>query len=183
MKSFKAQVEELQSSLRSTTEQSEKWQTEHEKEKEEMQRQFETALEKQREAVSPAAVDAERFKTRKLQEQIAELGCQMSDYERQHATDNAQLRDQMRQKDAEAKRARTECEELRRIQDKAMQDKEDLLTEVNKTVDQLSSQRLKLEYSLEETKVCRSLKLQVFEYPGLSLYSPPPRTAQLSYNL
>ncbi|XP_075239050.1 uncharacterized protein LOC142334689 isoform X2 [Convolutriloba macropyga] len=153
VKSFKAQVEELQSSLRSTTEQSEKWQTEHEKEKEEMQRQFETALEKQREAVSPAAVDAERFKTRKLQEQIAELGCQMSDYERQHATDNAQLRDQMRQKDAEAKRARTECEELRRIQDKAMQDKEDLLTEVNKTVDQLSSQRLKLEYSLEETKL------------------------------
>ena len=63
------------------------------------------------------------------------------------------LRDQLRQKEAEAKRAIKEREELRRVQEKSLNDKESLLAEVNKTVDQLSADRVKLEYALEETKV------------------------------
>jgi len=153
VKSQSSQISDLQTSLKTANDQTEQMQLDNRSEIEQLHKQYNTALEKQREAVSPAAVEAEKMKTRKLQEKITELGCQMSDYERQQATDCTQLRDQLRQKEAEAKRARSECEELRRMQDKAMGDKEDLLREVNKTVDQLSSDRMKLEYALEETKL------------------------------
>ncbi len=146
-------IVQLQETLKSSNTEMEKMKEGHEKDIEDLHKQYEMALQKQREATSTAAVDIEKVKARKLQEKISELGIQMSDFERQQAVDTAQLRDQLKQKESEVKRAKAEAEELRRIQDKAMEDKENLLAEVNKTVDQLSSERLKLEYALGETKV------------------------------
>ena len=74
--------DKLRAALKESSSQIEKMQTEHSKEVETLHQQYNTALDKQREAVSPAAVEAEKKKARLLQEKIAELGCQMSDYER-----------------------------------------------------------------------------------------------------
>ena len=150
---FTKEINQLQTSLKKGSDDFEKAKESHREEVADLHRQYNTAMEKQKEATSTAAVDLEKLKCRNLQEKIAELGSQMSDYERQQAIDTCQLKDQLKQKDAEVRRAKAECEELRRIQERALQDKECLLTEVNKTVDQLTSDRVKLEYALEESKV------------------------------
>ena len=149
------EVTQLQAALKKCSEEFERAKESHAEEIGNLNRQFNTAIEKQKEATSTAAVDLEKLKCRNLQEKIAELGSQMTDYERQQAVDTSQLKDQLKQKDAEVRRAKAECEELRKIQERALKDKETLLNEVNKTVDQLTADRVKLEYALEESRVSR----------------------------